>query len=148
MRRELGQKVLTRGRRAGEQDSIRFSGNGGAGSGGRFGEQGDEARIKTRPDNELTKRARRRQSAHSGLEPDGIAGDEGLDDLHAGQEQRVIAWADNQHDSAWLAHNFTAHAGEPEWKSPATECARRENFFRLAIQKPTGFRQRQDFGGE
>ena len=93
-------------------------------------------------------RLRGGRSAEAGLEQHGIAGRERLDELHAREQQRVIARPDDENDAKRLAVNFAANTGKPQRPAALAETARGEDLFRVAFKKAAGFSKRKNFGGQ
>src|SRR6185436_11248869 len=104
--------------------------------------------IESGPMDYPDERARGGGAADTGLEQNGIARDQRLDELHTRQEQRVVARTDDEDNTDRLTADFTAHAGEPEGQTAATEPTWRENQFRFAFEEPARFGKRKHLGRE
>ena len=149
MRRELGENLFAGFGAAGEENFVRTRIDGGARGFGGFGQQRDELGVEAGANDEFMERTRGRGAADAGFEQHGIAGDERLNHLHAGQQQRVIARADDENDAERFAMNFTAHARRARAEVrvvPRRRGARMASGF--AFEKATGFGERKNFGGE
>ena len=105
-------------------------------------------RVETGANDKSAERPRRCRAAGTGLEQHGVAGDEGLNQLSAGQQQRIVPRADDEHHPKRIAMDFTAHTSEPERKSASVQAARGEDFSRFSFKKTAGFGERQNFSEE
>ena len=148
VRRELSKDVFARGRRAGEQDFVRARPDGAAGGFAGFGQQRDELRVEAGADDQLGQRVRGGRSADARLEQHGIAGSQRLDELHAREQQRVIARPDDENDAERFAVNLAAHTGEPKRPATPAEAARGQHPSGFAFEEPTGLGERENFRGQ
>ena len=143
--RELAENYFARRRRAGEDHLVRARGDGAAHGDGTFWKHRDKLRIKAGADDQFNEGAGCGGAAHAGFEQDGIASNERLDDLRTGQQQRVIAWADDEHNAERIALDFTAHSGQPERQFPTAEAAWSKNFLSFTFEEAAGFGEGKNF---
>ena len=148
MPRELSKNVFARGRRAGEQDFVRVRPDGAAGGFAGFGQQRDELRVEAGADDQLGQRLRSGRSPDTRLEQHGVAGSQRLDELHAREQQGVIARSDDENDAERFAVNLAAHTGEPKRPATLAEAAGGQHPSGFAFEEPTGLGERENFRGQ
>ena len=63
------------------------------------------------------------------------------------KQQRVVAWSDDQHGSKGDTFDARANPAQPERPAVYAQFPRTEKLSGLPLQKPTGFGERDQFGG-
>ena len=87
-------------------------------------------------------------TAGAGFPGDGVAGNEGLDGLGAGEEEGEVGGGDDQDVAEGIAVEFGLDTGEPEGAVFCAEFARGEEFLGVLFEEADGVEEGEDLGDE
>lgn len=117
-RGKLRENCFTGGGGTGEENLVDVDGESGLRSFGGFRQERAQSGVESGGDEHLQQATHRSGAAGSRLHKHRITGGECLKDLNTGQQQRVVAGANDQDNAERFAANLRRHARKPERTRP------------------------------